>query len=258
MLGKLMKYEFMAMGRVLLPMFGALLAVTLINRLLMLLPAQAPIVISTVVASFLIAAVFIITLILILQRFMKNLLSEEGYLMMTLPVRTDSLILSKLFVATIFVFAAVLVAVLGIFILSSQDFVYMFSQLGVTLSFVDFQGVVLFIQALMLSVFGVFASILLLYTCMSLSLLVNKRRGLFAFGAFVVITTVLQVLGTIALVTVSVSSGVPNFFEGITRGMSGFGISQLVFAGAFIFALAQNALFYFITRYMLKRRLNLQ
>jgi len=254
MLGKLMKYEFMAMGRIFLPMYGALIAVTLISRLLMLLPHTAPMTISTVVASVMIAAVAVITLILIIQRFRKNLLSDEGYLMMTLPVNTGSLILSKMFVATIFATASTLVSTLAIFILASGDFTLIINELEVYLSNIEARHVLVTFQVFVIAILATFASILLLYTCMALSLFVNKRRGLVAFGAFVGITTIMQIITAIvgAIVTFSFL-----FDHSWFANISSFAIGQLTILAITIVMLIQCAVFYFITRYMLKRRLNL-
>jgi len=253
MLGKLMKYEFLSMGRIFLPMYGALLAIALINRLLTLLPHSAPVVISTVIASVMIAAVAVITLILILQRFMKNLLSDEGYLMMTLPVKTDYLILSKMFVATIFTFASYLVTWLTILILASSDFAYMGTHIQAFFSDLEPRYLLIAFQALIFLLLTTFASILLLYACMALSLFFNKRRGLISFGFFVGITTIMQIITAIIL-----ASSVYMAFDRPTfHNMDDFAVGQIVMFIFIAIALINCAIFYSITRFMLKRRLNL-
>jgi len=253
MLGKLMKYEFLSMGRIFLPMYGALMAVALINRLLTLLPHSAPVVISTVIASMMIAAVAVITLILILQRFMKNLLSDEGYLMMTLPVKTDYLILSKMFVATIFTLASYIVAALTIFILASSDFAYISTNIQAFFSDLESRYFLIIFQAFILLLLTTFASILLLYACMSLSLFFNKHRGLISFGFFVGITTIMQIISAIIIAT----SAYLAFDHPTFHTMDGFAAGQVVMLITIAITLIVCAIFYSITRFMLKRRLNL-
>ena len=51
MLGKLMKYEFKAMGRIFLPLFGALLVASAINRLFIALDFTIPKVIGTTIST---------------------------------------------------------------------------------------------------------------------------------------------------------------------------------------------------------------
>ena len=53
------------------------------------------IVFSLVVIVAVIVAIFVMNVIIVIQRFWNGLLQEEGYLMFTLPVTTRSLILSK-------------------------------------------------------------------------------------------------------------------------------------------------------------------
>ena len=99
MLSKLMKYEFKATGRTLLPLYGALLGFALINRILFRGSLDETIneTFGTIgnIANFIsvfaygctMAAVFVVTFFVIVQRFYKNILGDEGYLMNTLPVK---------------------------------------------------------------------------------------------------------------------------------------------------------------------------
>ncbi|MEG0086119.1 MAG: ABC transporter permease [Niameybacter sp.] len=109
MLGKLIKYEFKATGRTFLPLYGIILLVACIHRLLgrntqgifVELNKIGDFMTLALVALFI--ALGVITLVMTIQRFQKNLLTDEGYLMFTLPVKIRSLIFSKLFVALIWV-----------------------------------------------------------------------------------------------------------------------------------------------------------
>ena len=111
MLRKLMKYELRATGRIFLPFFGALIVLSLLNKLFYSnraenmmrtlrqngkgLPIEITRVISMALFIFLICAIFMLAAIVMIQRFYKNLLGDEGYLMFTLPVRPWQLITSK-------------------------------------------------------------------------------------------------------------------------------------------------------------------
>ena len=86
MLGKLIKYEFKATGRTFLPLYGAILLVALIQRFLGRnnkgvfeeLNTLGNFTNLALVGLFI--ALVVITLIVTIQRFQKNLLSDEGYL----------------------------------------------------------------------------------------------------------------------------------------------------------------------------------
>ena len=103
MLGKLIKHEFRATGRIMLPLLGALLVLSPIAGLIMRALDRGQLknlfrfLGGAVVGLFFmaVAAVFVISLALMVRRFYSNLLQDEGYLMFTLPVSTHSLIWSK-------------------------------------------------------------------------------------------------------------------------------------------------------------------
>jgi hypothetical protein len=260
MLGKLMKYEFMAMGRVFLPMYAALIIVSLVNSLLVNLPSATPAIIGIIGSVLLITGISVVTLILILQRFNNNLLSNEGYLMMTLPVSTDRLILSKLFVAAIWGVASFIVIMLSIMLMSISaiDFASAMTAIRQFFGMMAEQPVryaVFAIEIFIGIVLAAFAGILMLYACMALSMLVNKRRGLFAFGAFVIISTVLQTTFAV-LITIAGLLGLVELIS-ITN-MSTFAQAQVAILIWLVAEAALCAGFFFITRFMLKNRLNLQ
>jgi len=262
MLGKLMKYEFMATGRVFLPLFAALIIISTVSRILSSFQLQTPSIIGVVVAVILIVGIFVLTFIITIQRFRQNLLSEEGYLMMTLPVKTDSHIFSKLFVSTVWAVASFVIVVIAIMIMAMTG--YNFSDLAraikeffSTVALEAPQVIVYAIEALVFIILSIFSSILLLYTCISLSMLVSKRRGLFSFGAFIVITVALQVIGSI-FVAIGAAITLPGGIDRLFSRMSVFGTSQVLIAVVVLTELILCAIYYLVTRHMLKNRLNLQ
>ena len=100
MLRKLLKYEFKAAGRTFVPIYGALILVALVNRLFRMGNIDLGFGLTTLILTGLFIALGVLTLIVTIQRFSKNLLGDEGYLMFTLPVKPSQLISSKL-IATV-------------------------------------------------------------------------------------------------------------------------------------------------------------
>ena len=130
MLGKLLKYELKSTGRV----FGAIYAIILVLSAVMgilgrtflrdgvyTLEAGYPRVIAMgiLMAAYIgmIIAMGIVTFVVILERFYRNLLKGEGYLMHTLPVPTWMLVAGKLISAVIWNVLAVLVVLLSFVII---------------------------------------------------------------------------------------------------------------------------------------------
>lgn len=122
MLKQLLKYEFKATSRV----YGGLyLALALLSVVLGLsvrgqtiLPSNSRvwqfIVILSIVYAAVIISIGVLCFVNTLQRFNKNLLGREGYLMHTLPVTETQLILSKLLTSMVWVGCSLLVGVVCI------------------------------------------------------------------------------------------------------------------------------------------------
>ena len=99
MLGKLIKHELAATGRMLLPMQGILLIISVIGFLLLNLKVfDEHVEIGITMFMFYIFFIFAIavaTQIYLAVRFYKNLFTDEGYLSFTLPVKPYMHLVSK-------------------------------------------------------------------------------------------------------------------------------------------------------------------
>ena len=105
MLFKLLKYDFRAMWKQFSLVWGAALALALVNRFSIFLDVDDHAIgLSDTTASGItifafmsvLVAMFVIAIGFVINRFSKGLLGNEGYLMHTLPVRPWQLVLSKL------------------------------------------------------------------------------------------------------------------------------------------------------------------
>lgn len=123
MLGKLIKYEFKATGRTFVPLYGAILLVACVQRFFgrssqgVFEELNQLGDFTTIALVGLFMALSVLTLVVTIQRFQKNLLSDEGYLMFTLPVKARSLIIAKMIVAVTWVILSVVVGVVTFIIL---------------------------------------------------------------------------------------------------------------------------------------------
>ena len=119
MLGKLLKYEFKSTARTFGILYGVLLLVAILGSFTMgtNINEDSLSVITTVLMvtySVLVGAIIVITFYMIVTRFYRNLLQEEGYLMHTLPVHEWQQILSKLIVAVIWLILSSIIVILSI------------------------------------------------------------------------------------------------------------------------------------------------
>lgn len=120
MLRKLMKYELKATARIFLLLYGTVLALGLLNKLFFMMgifggnlpfPVELTAGLTMMMYFFVIGAIFVMTLIITIQRFYKNLLGDEGYLMFTLPVKPWQHIVSKMTVAIFWFIVSVFVTI---------------------------------------------------------------------------------------------------------------------------------------------------
>jgi hypothetical protein len=258
MLGKLLKYEFKATSRIFLPMFGALLIVAAFSRLFMSLSFDVPSVIGVTVSVIMIIGIIVMTFLLTIQRFNKNLLGSEGYLMFTLPVSTDRLIVSKLITAAVWNISSVIIVFIAISIMamtgiSIQQMINEIGKFISSLGVTDLNLTLYIIEAIAAILLSLFTGILTLYACLALSLLVNKHRGLFAFGAYIVISIVFQ-----TVLSLLVLAGGAIRFDKFYMSMQ---LSQQIHTGMgfiIIAGLISSAVFYIVTKLMLKYKLNLE
>ena len=124
MLGKLLKYELKSTSRLMGVLYLAVLIVAAIVGFL----ARGTIwqatqgnaiavVVSGLIYTLLIMTLMIVTVVMILQRFYKNLLKGEGYLMHTLPVPTWMLVASKTISSLIWVLLSIITLIVSVFVL---------------------------------------------------------------------------------------------------------------------------------------------
>ena len=96
MMLKLLKYDFRAMWKSFSLIWGAALALALINRFTLFRDLGDSGQFVTLAFIAVVMAMFVIAVSFVISRFSKGLLGNEGYLMHTLPVRSWQLVLSKL------------------------------------------------------------------------------------------------------------------------------------------------------------------
>ena len=277
MLGKLLKQEFRATGRIMLPMFGALLLLTVLANLSMRLLDRveggvlAVLCVLVIIAFTLgIFGVFVMTLVLMVGRFHRNLLRDEGYLMHTLPVSVHGLVSSKLLVSLVWILASgvlvALIVLLSTFFQSGTNLSELLSQIptwdelnrllaaeGLSLGSLTVWAV----EFLAVAIVSLLGLCLHFYAAMAMGHMFNKDKVLLSIVFFVAISIVLSILST------SLSMGVGRRYFGGLYPMTVDTFAETVrflhslLHFSLIVELLKTALLYFCTTFSLKRGLNL-
>lgn len=200
MLGKLIKYDLKALAKILAPLWGVLLVMGLIFGISIRSNldgiGNTMIVFSLVVIVAVIVAIFVMNVIIVIQRFWNGLLQEEGYLMFTLPVTTRSLILSKVISALIISCGtALVISLLGVEIIAISpvklmDTVTYFGNWVVKVHAGPWIG-----YGAVIAVVGLLSGIYHIYVAMVIGQLSNGNRFLFAFVAYAGLSIIVSLIG---------------------------------------------------------------
>lgn len=269
MLGKLLKYEIKATARIFLPFYAVLLVSAAVHKLisdLSLSEWQAPEVISMMIYVIILSGMFVMTLIVMVQRFYKNLLSDEGYLMLTLPVHVWEHIISKLLVSMMWTTLSGIMAILSIFIIAyyrtlAAEFIQFFknsiqslyNSLGISI-------VHYLVAIVLLYIISLAATNVLIYASIAIGHLLNRHRILASLGAFIALSTVSQVLFAVVgfipatkyFINIDIYYNTPYNLQTVERIFS-FGMwYSIAFFGL------MTAGYFLITNYILSRHLNLE
>ncbi len=212
-------------------------------------------------------AMIVITIFIVILRFYKGLLGDEGYLMHTLPVKPWQLITSKGIVACAVVMISIICAVLSVLILVGIDDISglvtggkeFFAVLGE-----EPRLILVIIEVIILAIFGMMASIYHIYAAMAIGQLTGKHRLLASLGAYIAINIALTVLATVIIVIgdrlcldVWISEWLWSIEASAVMNNDWFIMVQAGLGAAFAVVIVQLAAFHVITERILSKKLNL-
>lgn len=265
MLRKLLKYEIKATARIFLPLYVVLLSFAIINRsiaAISILEWQAPEVISMIIYISILVGMVVVTFIMMIQRFYKNLLSEEGYLMFTLPTKPWKHITSKLLVSMMWTIASGIAALLSIFIIFSRINTGLFIRAIISFyadfySFFGTSSILFTLEFLLAGIISLASGVLIIYASIAVGHLFNRHRILASVGAFIALSTLTQILYVIAVFFLNVIR-IPQQLYTIQDFRS---IQPYIHIVMWLIIISHGLLssgYFMVTNYILSKRLNLE
>lgn len=275
MLRKLMKYEFKATARWFFPLYIAIVLFALISRTLISTQSVENDIIknlrgilttiSILAYVLLFVGTMVISLVVVVQRFYKSLLGDEGYLMFTLPVKTWQHTTSKLLIAMLWNVLSALIGFCSIMLfIPSREMSELINELSKIIgifnaSFYILGGLILLVN--------IARTIIEIYAAISLGHIFNKHRIILSFAFYIGINTISQVVYMLILPFVS-SPFVKVISEDISFGVSiehnsfpfANMVPQLMTLSVIILVISiiLSAGYYIATNYLLKTKLNLE
>lgn len=281
MLGKLFKYEWKSGSRLFLLIHGGVLLFALLSRLFLTINgglnqamATSENHIISMIASMIIFGIVvfisctaIFTYVYIAYRFYKNIFTDQGYLTNTLPVTPSQIIVSKMLNALLWIIIDLVVLAFSlciIFVDNLQFFSDFFHAMGEVFSLIGQLPPTgwLIILCIILSPF---LMILHLYFSVALGNLIASHKVIGSIIAYFGSYTILQIISTMVVAfTYNNSSAITK----LSADVSSFTPAENM---AYVINLLNPALlctlglcvtflllFWFTTRYIMNRKLNLQ
>ncbi|MBF0778824.1 ABC transporter permease [Streptococcus cuniculi] len=277
MFGKLLKYEFKAVGKWYLGLYAAAGLLSIIIGLWLQNLIQRPeaplsdydrgyqvgttlantiegVVLTAIIIGFaiVIAGLFLSTLFLIINRFRKNVYGRQGYLTMTLPVNSHQIILSKLTTGFVWSLLSGITTILCLSILFFIAFAPTLNEnLGEVMRALNkaYQELTMLAEMnlglyyIISLIVGTVNSILLIYFAISLGQLFKDHRTLLAVVFYFAINFVEGILSFVLLASMGGYVGAP---------MPAYSILTI------ILSLLLSVGYYFGTYYIMTNKLNLQ
>ena len=206
--------------------------------------------------------------IFVAVRFYRNLYTDEGYLMHTLPVTPRQLLVSKLLVAAFWMFVLSLLALWSIcsimlFGIPAMSLVDMSEVIGAFMKYFPYlfgMGPAAFlIFYVVFSLISAFSSVLIAYAAVSLGQLFSRHKAMASvicyIGFSMLVQTVTSLLMTPSLTRLVLSenmvddvSGIPVYFGAYMRE---------IFLVSGVGAIVSAVISYILTEYIMSRQLNL-
>ena len=273
MLSKLLKYEFRATGRIMLPVYALLLVTaggtSVTGSLMGRYPESTVLSIFRTLFMTLFAfttfGVLLLTLVLMVYRFYKNLMTDEGYLMHTLPVKPWMLIVSKLTIGTIWFYLIdlLLVGAITLITLIALPTMAYFSPedlLELRTMFQSYHTIftvpsILFLAIPVMIISSVF-SLLTIYASISLGQLFSSHKVLASILCYLGLSTILST--AMMLLTTPTTAGVFILQSTSANPMTDF---ASIYWSIMLISLFANLVLcvpaFLICNYVMKRCLNL-
>ncbi len=273
MLGKLLKYEFKSTSRLLGIIYLAILVMSVVigfscrsliqqvfetPEMYTAIPSTGRIVSTIIMASIyviLVIALVIITYYFIIERFYKSMLKGEGYLMHTLPVDTWQLVACKTISGFVWSILASVVVILSMLIIIAGGGVWntFFTQVITELFRVWHYFNVSVGLIVTASVLSTIRLILTFYVSMAIGGSAKKHKLLYSVVTFIIILVIMRIIAAIGNVDMFTQLMNSSFLGGAEAWKL-----NVYFGKEIVWDAIYSAVFFFLSTFFLKRRLNLE
>ena len=198
-------------------------------------------------------AIFVMAIVLIIQRYKNSLLGEEAYFNMVLPVSTSQHIANKLISALIWIFltgVAALITALIIGLFGGAFFEFIHINWKLVLQHITGNAVLLFIELLIAVIVSAGKTVMQIYAAITIGHQAKSHTTLASIGAYIGVLIFESLIGRLLLVFYPA-------FEELTTQISDYAQFQMIMVPATLVGLAFIAVYFFVCKVLMEKRLNL-
>ncbi len=262
MLGKFIRQEIRAQGKVMLLILGAMAAADMFMVIFMLLAGhvrgrffESIYAAGCAICVLTIAVSAVIVFVYLCYRFHQSMYSQQGYLTHTLPLKTTQILHVKIFVSSVSLLVIAgfsLASFLSIGIVS--DMLYMdraaalFTEAFQLIDEWGISALELVLGVMLLAVAGCVSSLLIFFAGSSIGQLFHRAKGAWGIAAGIVLAYVSEIVTVLLLVWIFFSFG---------ARLNDMVMPWWVMGGITLILFLWSAVYYLICRMIVLRHLNL-
>lgn len=271
MMNKLLKYECLAVGRILVPIWAGTAVFSLLSAMMSRLNASLSGVMGTPITSVLesllqlATALFIFAsiaagVVLNIQRFYK-LLGEQGYLMFSLPAAPWQHMAAKLLCACGSTIASILISIGCVWMANSDGETEAAQTVAEQFTLQNTMGTVFLVLLVVLSLISAY---LYLYLCMAIGSHWPQQRTLASIATYFVLGFILQMVSVFLFIVAAIVMS--NLPQAVLDSWTGFVLetSQTntflpwgIACGVLLLFVAADAILWAVTHHLISKHLNL-
>ena len=264
MLGKLMKHEYRATARILLPMYGIVLVLAMAANIATRFLMESSIGLFqffgiSIFVGYTISlwAAGMLSVLLSAKRFYSSLLTDEGYVMMTLPVSVHSHVISKIMVSVSWFFLMGMVMFVSFWIVAYDvgftatlfEIIQMlFDELTMEIAI---NGGAFLVEIIVLAFVSGAGVCLQFYAALAVGHSFPSYKILLSVVALVVLQWILQLVFVVIMLLGQGLDFNLYFLDGPAY------IGHIIMIGCIFVSVVYSAIYYWITVYFMKHKLNL-
>ncbi len=259
MLTKLLKYDFKALFKSLIPIYLVAFLISLLTRVfdfastkVSLLDYPAGLIKGLTI--IMIIGIPIATFIFSIIKYYNNMVKDEGYLTHTLPVKKSSLVLSKLITSTVAMGVSILVSIAVIFLaFNISDDIY--KAFGELFDVINKYSVWIVPNILFNIILGYIGNMLLIYASISLGQKHNGNKAVYSVIYGTVMYNVTQIVSALVLFLPAIVD--KNYMTKFEQEVPNANFLNGFMLYASIISIVICVAYYIISKKALEKKLNL-